>query len=126
MKFFDHHDELNDAVEFFCPFQINENGSFLADAPNVSCPESVIDDLAPQGWTFVNGFSRQDRYAGPTMHASEYLGGAMARHVVETPGVYVLVESYSTNVCDDEDPFDEPAGWCLLRQVEDGIVLVGL
>jgi len=67
-------------------------------------------------WSFVDGFSGQYGYRGPIMHVSEYLGGGMADHVLETPGIYVVVV---VEVLDDPDwdytnENPEPAGWALL------------
>lgn len=44
----------------------------------------------PEGpWSLLTGFSGQHAYPGPHMHASEYIGGGLARHILETPGFYV-------------------------------------
>lgn len=43
------------------------------------------------GWTLLAGFSGQDRYRGPLMHSSEYVGGGLERHIRENPGLYAAV-----------------------------------
>jgi hypothetical protein len=91
------------------------------------------------GWTLLSGFTGQDGYNGPVMHASEYVGGGLERHIRETPGYYVVLivnalehhvwqESRftSTTTCErcgllplDADDMettcqsDEPAGWAV-------------
>ena len=60
-------------------------------------------------WTLLTGFSDQHGYDGPMMHASEYIGGGLARHILETPGFY------TAGVVDplplDEDSNDAPDSW---------------
>jgi hypothetical protein len=52
------------------------------------------------GWTPERGWSSQNRYRGPFMHASEFIGGGLERHILQTPGLWaaVVVE------CLREDP----------------------
>ena len=40
-------------------------------------------------WSLLTGFSGQHAYSGGHMHASEYIGGGLARHILETPGFYM-------------------------------------
>lgn len=70
----------------------------------------------PDGWALLSGYSGQDRYAGPVMHASETIGGRMADDILSTPGVYTAttVEVYPTD--DEPDPF--PAGWAVARRLD--------
>jgi hypothetical protein len=91
------------------------------------------------GWTLLSGFTGQDGYNGPVMHAPEYVGGGLERHIRETPGYYVVLivnalephvwqESRftGTTTCErcgllplDADDMettcqsDEPAGWAI-------------
>jgi hypothetical protein len=72
------------------------------------------------GWTLLSGFTGQYGYNGPVMHASEYVGGGLERHIRETPGYYVVLEvsgrcDYDgTTDCDPESGCDcEPAGWAI-------------
>ena len=39
-------------------------------------------------WELLSGWSGQYGYSGPGMHASEFLGGALAQHIIDTPGLY--------------------------------------
>jgi hypothetical protein len=60
----------------------------------------------PVPWSLVNGYSGQYGYAGPIMHASEFIGGRMADDILSTPGLYVAV----TVTCVDDDDI---AGWAV-------------
>lgn len=139
---------LNSAVEFDSPFTIGHTddagNTAIERADNVYAPEvylytdkehngvgkEQIDlkdwDEATQ-WEAVNGYSGQHGYSGPTMHASEFLGGSMARDVLTDKGATYVVVSVE---ClpdwevdqDNEDDADlemiirdNPAGWMLLK-----------
>lgn len=73
----------------------------------------------PEGWELLSGFTGQYGYNGPVMHSSEFIGGGMERHILETPGHYValVVEShcgYTEEHCSEESGCDcEPAGWAV-------------
>lgn len=141
---------LNGKVEFDSPFRIVgqlhdgrtviENPLSDVYAPSVvlytdkdhnGVGEEEIDNVEwnkPQKtWEVVNGYSGQYGYSGPTMHASEFLGGGMARDVLEDVGaVYVLsavecLPDWEVDEDDEDDVFlgqviqDNPAGWMLLK-----------
>lgn len=125
-------DTLDTLAEFGRVFRINPDGTLdfvQSDDRRQWAPQRVEDDLidglpeARSTWKFVRGFSGQDRYSGPVMHASEYLGGGMARHVLETPGLYVVTEAFvsqeKSGFSDEEYDEDDPAGWVLLHQPAD-------
>ena len=100
--------ELNDRMEFDHVIEVLEDGSVI-DRPDVWAPELYDGELsARQGdtWSLLNGWSGQDRYPGPIMHQSEFIGGGMARWILETPGVYVALVDYP-----DDD--SEPEGWAV-------------
>lgn len=140
---------LNSAVEFDSPFTIGHTDdagiTAIERADGVYAPEvylyvdkdgngvgkEQIDlkdwDEATQ-WEAVNGYSGQHGYAGPTMHASEFLGGSMAHDVLADKGATYVVVSVE---ClpdwevdqDNEDDVDlemtiqdNPAGWMLLKR----------
>lgn len=65
------------------------------------------------GWDLLDGWSGQDGYSGPLMHQSEYIGGGMARHILNTPGIYVALVNYDMNDLDAE-----PTEWAVARKVE--------
>ena len=43
------------------------------------------------GWELLKGLSGQHGYGGPAMHPSEYVGGGLARYILENPGYYVVL-----------------------------------
>lgn len=84
-------------------------------------------DGVPDGWELVNGYSGQHGYAGPVMHPSEFIGGAMAAHVMETPGVYVavIVDHYPDPEVDGDEPDGDAVGWALLHMTDDDPMTCG-
>jgi len=76
----------------------------------------------PEGWELLSGFSGQYSYSGPIMHNSEFVGGGLERHILETPGywVAVVVEShcqYTQENCSEESGCDcDPAGWAVAHK----------
>ena len=40
------------------------------------------------GWELLKGLSGQHGYGGPAFHPSEYIGGGLEKHILETPGYY--------------------------------------
>lgn len=88
--------------------------SYLRDAETWDWETEIS---LPEGWSLMNGYSGQQGYRGPEMHTSEFIGGGMARDILETPGLYVAltVESdcgYKLDTCDPEVGCDcQPDGW---------------
>ena len=140
-------DNLNSVMEFDHVIRVNADGT-VSDSPLdpyfdlhvVEVTEGTwVDEFSiPEGWQLLRGFTGQYAYSGPVMHSSEFIGGGMARHILETPGDYValVVESEDlhhwqvstftgTKTCercgllplDDEDMEStcqgEPAGWAV-------------
>jgi hypothetical protein len=70
----------------------------------------MIAGIESQDWEVLNGWSGQYGYSGPIMHASEYVGGDLERHIRETPGLYCV------SVVETLDDDDEPAGWIIMRK----------
>jgi len=116
-------DTLSPAVEFDHPFRVLGRG-IITNRTEFYAPEMILDEeIQGSGWEFVNGYSGQDRYSGPIMHNSEYLGGGMARDVLASPGVYVLMVAHWTpedgeREDDPDGPYDWE-GWALLKREED-------
>jgi hypothetical protein len=87
----------------------------VTDAEGMYGPEVIDSDgtlsLSSQraGWTVLDGYSGQYGYSGPVMHPSEYIGGSLARDIVNTPGFYVALIVLD----DDEDEHGEHdiIGW---------------
>jgi hypothetical protein len=127
-------ENLNSVMEFSHIIRVNEDGT-VSDSPlDLYVDEAVKMYLAddeserweddfniPEGWELMNGYSGQDRYSGPVMHASEFIGGGMARDILEAPGDYValVVECDCGGIrCDLSVGCDcEPAGWVVMRKL---------
>lgn len=128
-------EDLNSVMSFDHVIRVNEGGtvSDAADSPyfdeaarcvlvNADTWEWEDEFNLPEGWTLMNGYSGQDRYSGPVMHVSEYIGGGMARDILAAPGDYVAlaVESdcgYTQEFCsEDEGCHCEPAGWVVAHK----------
>lgn len=106
--------DLHDVMEFGHVIAVYPDGT-VADAPtSLYAPECYWNGFSDgqhiesgTGWELLDGFSGQQGYSGPIMHASEYIGGGLADYIREHPGYYVSV------VCDDLDDPDSPAGWAI-------------
>lgn len=129
-------ENLNSVMEFGHVIRVNADGTVtgrVEDAPyfdealrsylvNADTWEWEEEINLPEGWTLMGGYSGQDRYSGPIMHASEYIGGRMARDILEAPGDYValVMESdcgYTQEHCSEEVGCDcEPAGWAVAHK----------
>lgn len=102
---------LNDRMAFDHVVEVRADGSVI-DRHDIYAPELHNGELGSEEWTLLDGWSGQDRYSGPIMHQSEYIGGRMARWILETPGIYVALVDYPL---DDS----EPDGWAVAtREVE--------
>ena len=106
-------DSLNSRMEFDCVIRVDAAGT-VTDEHDVYGPE-VVDfgggdvHVSESRWTLLDGYSGQDRYSGPVMHPSEFIGGAMERDILATPGLYVaVVVEY-----DSDDGSEEPSGWAV-------------
>jgi hypothetical protein len=96
--------QLNDLMEFDVVVQVLPGGKVI-EAPKVYGPSLHEDELDDQSWSLMDGYSGQDRYSGPIMHASEFVGGQMERDILSEPGYYVTLVNYL-----DEG---EPEGWAV-------------
>lgn len=120
---------LNDVMEFDHVIRVAGNGA-VSDVDNVYAPELLIAtdddgqilpehdaelraDAERQGWTLLTGFTGQYSYNGPLMHASEFVGGGLERHILSNPGLYCAV---AVEIDNDRD--DEPAGWVVAYREE--------
>lgn len=108
---------LNDVMEFDHVIEVHADGSVTGAPAGIYAPSLWDGELDDDSWTLMNGYSGQDRYAGPIMHNSEFIGGRMEIDILATPGYYVaLVSSYS----EDADGFDDEEGnvegWAVARK----------
>jgi len=98
---------LSDIMEFDHVIEVDQNGD-THDRSDIYAPGLHDGDLESSRWSLLDGFSRQDRYSGPMMHASEYVGGGLERHILRTPGIYVTLVDYP--ICDDDCQYCEGEG----------------
>lgn len=106
---------LNDVMEFDHVIRVHADGA-ITDTRGIYAPDLRDDVLDSDHWELLDGYSGQDRYAGPIMHPSEFIGGGMERDIRETPGVYVaLIAYYSPEEDDDPDDYDDAGGWAVAR-----------
>ena len=118
--------DLSSYMEFDRVIRSNGDGTF-EDVRDVSTPEVSLYETESGtweleslrgGWEFLTGFSGQHGYDGPLMHASEYIGGGLAEHIANVPGLYVAAVAYPMPLNEDEDP--EPDSWVVLYREEEG------
>jgi hypothetical protein len=124
--------DLNEHMQIEHVIRIREDGK-AEDATGVHAPESTIEahwdeygmadilkededayveSLGVQGWTVMRGWSCGYLSGNsPLMHPSEYIGGRLAEHIRENPGLYVAL---SVSICPQhEDGESELAGWAV-------------
>lgn len=104
---------LSDVMQDSHPIRVHKDGSvseprdiFAPELPTIDDGDDMLDHAArDHGWELLRGWTGQYGYNGPVMHPSEYVGGKLARHILETPGYYVAVAV-------DDSP-DDPGhgGW---------------
>ena len=106
-------DTLSEEMEFDHIVYSHGDGT-ISDAHTMRSPYVYVAELEDgtwveeamdEPWDLVDGFSGQYGYSGPHMHASEYIGGGLARHILETAGFYVVtvVTPMPFNECEDVD-----------------------
>ena len=109
-------DTLNEAMAFDSVIYSHGDGT-VSDAHTMRSPYVYIaeqedgtwvGEALDEPWALLDGFSGQYGYSGPHMHASEYIGGGLARHILETAGFYVVtvVTPMPFDECEEAD-FDE-------------------
>jgi hypothetical protein len=105
---------LNDLMEFDHVVRVHPDGT-VTDAEGIYAPSLWEGELDDDAWTLMNGYSGQDRYSGPVMHNSEFIGGQMAEDILATPGLYVAVVCYWDDDDDDDDDDAETIveGWAV-------------
>lgn len=106
-------EELHAVMEFGHVIRVHADGT-VSDSPRRAPEMDAVADTVSDGWELLRGYTGQHGYNGPIMHASEFIGGSMARAILSTPGDYVaLVAEYWTDA--DGNPLDEPDadGWAV-------------
>ena len=117
---------LNQIMEFEHIIKVNDDGSvmpvpLLSPYFELNVDTDGNDEFyIPEGWELLTGFTGQYGYRGPVMHSSEFIGGGLETHILETPGYYValVVNGYchydGTTDCNEDSGCDcEPAGWAV-------------
>ena len=114
-------DDLNAVMEFDHVIYSHGDGT-VSDVSGVYAPEVHGGDTFTHGtWELLRGRTGQYGYDGPCMHPSEYVGGGLARDILNTPGLYVACADYEQ--CNDDDKCDgcaedtgceyAPASWVI-------------
>lgn len=109
---------LSDRMDFDHVVQVHEDGT-VTDMPYPGrrefwAPTLMDGEIDSDDWTLLHGFTGQYGYNGPIMHNSEYIGGALERHILETPGVYVALVGYWSSRCIHCEAYvreDEHGSW---------------
>ena len=119
--------DLNEFMGFDNVIRSNGDGTFedvSEYAPEVYLVETEhgvwqLEGLT-DGWEYLTGFTGQYGAASdcPLMHASEYIGGGLAEHIANVPGLYVAAVAYPMPLDDDEDPV--PDLWVVIYREEEG------
>jgi hypothetical protein len=126
-------ENLNEVMEFDHVIEVHEDGTVTdsEESPYFELYYLLADaetglwefhSSLPEGWELMTGYTGQYGYNGPCMHASEFIGGRMARDILETPGLYVvlIVESdcgLTEEYCNAEDGCQcEPESWAVAHK----------
>lgn len=107
---------LSDIMEFDHVIEVHEDGS-ITDRSDLYAPVLIDGEMVSDRWELLAGYSGQDRYSGPIMHESEFIGGGMEHEIRNTPGVYVAIIAESS--VEDESNESTPEGWAVAR-LKDG------
>lgn len=107
-------DNLNNLMQSDHVIEVHKDGTVTEPsgiyAPDVTEMGPAFGVAIDSGWELLNGFSGQYLYSGPVMHPSEFIGGGLARYILETPGIYVAVTVRDIDSDDD-------AGWAVARKL---------
>lgn len=109
--------ELSALMDFDHVIRVHPDGT-VSEPDGIYAPGLYDDemDTADARWKLMDGYSGQDRYSGPIMHESEFIGGRMAADVLANPGLYVALVGYWTP--EDEDDEDNLEGWAIAHLPE--------
>lgn len=90
---------IRDRHDIHAP-DVEGTGKITGTDADLSGLDSYATGEAVPMWTALTGYSGQDRYAGPCMHRSEYIGGGLARDIIAEPGIYTVVVVRFPDDCD--------------------------
>lgn len=121
---------LNDQMSFGHVVQVHPDGA-VTDAWDLNAPEIVYLQLDSDGqslddnfidlsdeWKPLTGYTGQDRYHGPVMHSSEFIGGRLESDILAEPGLYVAAVVDGMPADDSDDDADLNIGWAVFRKAE--------
>lgn len=107
---------LNKIMEFDHVIFVDEDGAVFDGLPELYPPALYVTEGGTEifepgdaGWTLLTGYTGQYGYGDQVMHPSEFVGGDLARDILERPGWYVAI------VAETLDDGEEPAGWAVAR-----------
>lgn len=104
---------LNDIMSFDHVIEVQSDGGIIARS-DIFAPELHDGEVQSTNWELLDGYSGQDRYSGPIMHNSEFIGGRMEEDIRSNPGVYVALVCTWLDAEDDDDE-DAVEGWAVAR-----------
>ena len=114
----------NDTQQIYAPeIHCDYSGPFADAQISREHIADMMESVKAQGWTLAAGWSGAylSRGDDPIMHRSEFIGGALADHIRETPGYWVAlsVELYPG----EDDPEynngngeSDAAGWVVAHK----------
>lgn len=106
--------DLNHTMDFDHVVRVDSEGRVTDAGNEVYGPNLFEGELDTEGWELLDGYSGQDRYSGPIMHNSEFIGGQMERDILARPGLYVALVCY----WDVEEGEDDVEGWAVAYREE--------
>lgn len=96
--------KLNDLMEFDHVIRVRGGVADDADVPHfapeawvhvedgsIRAEDEMLNQLRSAGWEVMTGYTGQYSYSGPLMHSSEFIGGGMARAILQQDGYYVAL-----------------------------------
>lgn len=107
---------LNEVMEFDHVIQVHYDGTVTEAPRGVYAPSILDEQVSDGGWHLLTGWSGQHAYSGPIMHDSESIGGKLAAHILDTPGIYVAIVAHWSPDYNAEDASEEfIEGWAVAR-----------
>jgi hypothetical protein len=103
---------------------IDYDGPFAEAQISKEHDDAMVENLREQGWEVLSGYSGQYQYAGPIMHASEFIGGGLEERIREEPGYWVAL-TVDIHPSEDDPEHEENGGsgesdyvgWIVARKI---------
>lgn len=106
------HDDVRDVYAPEINMQTDDDGQILAEHD-----AALIAELERAGWTAETGWTGQygNHKDNPVMHVSEFVGGALAEHIIGTPGYWVACAvDVDSEVCPNGSPTCKLSDECVI------------